>query len=438
MKIKILTLLFLSFIVSVNAEEQNFTGKIIDKNTNEPVFGAVIYYKGKPISFSDESGCFQFELNNASMKDSLTICHMSYENNIIPITSVKSGLDSIYVKEKVYLIDEVLIGSIKDKNVLKEIKKHYQLSVPQLSHWTEMNCSQLITYRGKPRSFLECFGNMLIIDDNEKYPDKGAYFIPSELRRTVEDPLLSKITIPKENFSQRMQITGYYTYQTLMEYHYFEICHPLKSRFSDRFEFHLDSICVYNTNSCYLFSFKQKNRISYLRNTFDEMKGQFWADVNNYKILKITCSFNHMNRFFNQVVEEYNQSQEAAYPKNISFTIIHNKYLGERFTQKIFIETKININKIYGNGFLARNYDYMIESFLPFLKYNREFWSKHPIIDTALKSKVSELIGDRDWDSAFEKGSSQKVFEDSKLFDSMCKKTSEKTVQLMKRDLKLN
>jgi hypothetical protein len=169
------------------------------------------------------------------------------------------------------------------------------------------------------------------------------------------------------------------------------------------------------------------------------MKGQMWLDCQTNNLLKIICVFNRGDAASTQISLEYKYLENSIYPQNISINYIHNKHNKRTLPQKIFVESHINFGKIdVTERDYARKYFYGIESYLPSYKYNKDFWALHPIVDKSLQIKVLELMGENDWDSEFEKGSSEKVFEDSNIYDSHFKKYSDATIDIMKRDLKMN
>lgn len=431
--------LLLLALDSVIAQDLKIEGKIIDQNTNDPIFGALVLYSGKAIAFSDDAGYFQFSLTNPMPKDSIIISHLSYQNKTISLLVLKSDTNIILIEERTFPIDEVSVKPIKVGKVLKEIKNQFRHSYPPLPCWGEANYSQLISYKGNPCNYLECNGNTLLIGNKEKNPFVKTFFIPSQVRRTKEKPILAKALLGPIDAAQRLQVSGLYMNSVLTEYRFFEVCHPLNSHLSNSFNFTLDSITNINNTSCYLFSFTQKNKIGCVGWNIYGMKGQLWVDNNNFNLLKVMCVFNRGDVTSSQIDVEYRYLGNIIYPLNISIKYIHNKYFTKILSQKIFVESNINLGKIdVTERDYARKYNYEIESYLPYFKYNKAFWMQHLIKDSQLKTKVQELMDKNNWDSEFEIGSSEKVFEDSKTFDSFFKKASDATIEVMKRDLKIN
>lgn len=431
--------LFLLAFDFVIAQDLKIEGKIIDKNTNDPIFGATIRYSGRGMSFSDNAGYFQLLLTNPVLKDSITISHLTYQNKSISLLDLKSDTNLILIEERTFPIDEVSVKPIKVVKLLKEIKNQFRRSYPHMPCWGEANYSQLISYKGQPCSYLECNGNMLLIGNKENNPFVNTFCIPSQVRRTKEKPILAKVVLYPTNEAQRLQVSGLYMNYILTEYRFFEVCHPLSPHLVNNFDFHLDSISKVNNTSCYLFSFTQKSKIGCVGWNIYGMKGQMWIDTNNYHLLKIDCVFNRGDVASNQIDVEYKCLGNTIYPLNISIHHIHNKYLTKILSQKIFVESNINFGKIdVTERDYARKYSYGIESYLPYFNYNKAFWMQHPIKDSCLKTKVLELMDKNNWDSEFEKGSSEKVFVDSKTYDSVFKKSSDATIDVMKRDFKRN
>jgi hypothetical protein len=423
---------FLFAFSCARAQEVKIIGKIIDQDSKEPLFGGYIVYKGNPTCFSGEKGCFELLLpHQVTSNDSITISHLAYQEKTIALADLKSDTNLIFVKEKIYQLNEVFVQPVKDKDVLKHARDRFRETYPLMPYWAEAYYKQLVSYKGEPRGYLECYGTMLQRGIKRKEAFQP-YIIPSEVRRTKEDLIISVLLKDKNT---RLQAGGSYIDLTQFDYHFFELCHPLSQHLRGEVEFHLDSICNINNTTCYLYSYKQKKMISCWGWHNHGVRGQIWIDKKNYTLLKVTCTFNRGDVTSNMVVIEYALQGNTIYPRHISISLVHNRYSTKIEPQKILVESEINFGKTHE---ASQPWDYFIECYLPHIKYDANFWAQYPINNSYMKTKVSELMGNNNWDQEFEKGSKEPIFEDSKHVDRLMKDNSDNAIKGMKKDLNLN
>lgn len=120
--------LFVWLLFSIlNIHSQNISGKIIDAQTNEPLFGAAVYYDNTSIgTTSNEDGTFSIEYKS-NLKSPLVFSYLGYYSVTITEYENNQGL-LITMNRKSESLDEIVIES---KNVwsresmLKEFLKLY-------------------------------------------------------------------------------------------------------------------------------------------------------------------------------------------------------------------------------------------------------------------------------------------------------------------------
>lgn len=120
MKFKVLIFAFLIplFVFS----QSQVSGVILDKDTQEPLEFVDVYDKNKNTS-SNEEGHFKFSTNDSSINFNL----LGYESKNISIT--KNKIDTIYLKNKFFELEQVTIGKPDEliKSVFKKILNNYPL-----------------------------------------------------------------------------------------------------------------------------------------------------------------------------------------------------------------------------------------------------------------------------------------------------------------------
>jgi hypothetical protein len=174
------------------------------------------------------------------------------------------------------------------------------------------------------------------------------------------------------------------------------------------------------------------------------MRGQVWINKNGYTLIKILCSFDRQEISSTELSVEYTLLDNTIYPKRISSKLVNNKFSTRESQKKIYIENDIQFSKIdpvirkdakdFYNG-------YFIEYNLPSFAYDKDYWRLQTIQNNPFKNKLLEILGGKDIDTEFEQGASKKIFrDDSKCSDALSsfKKSSEKTIDYMKKNVTLN
>lgn len=106
-------LLFCFFsVVTYGQSTLTISGKVLDKETGEPLIFATIGIRGEPVStVSNRLGQFDFHVSRDLVEKNLVISMLGYENLEAPINSLV-GLDSVVLRmnRAVQLLEEVVIS----------------------------------------------------------------------------------------------------------------------------------------------------------------------------------------------------------------------------------------------------------------------------------------------------------------------------------------
>ncbi len=131
-------LLFLLFQLAFNfLNAQNFTAKIIDRNTQNPIPFAAIQFDEKSGSISNEEGFFTIDLENKSAVN-LTISCLGYSNITIATQKISQNNFVIRLDEAINQLDEVYLSNRTPNpdsiiaHVNRNIKDNYQ--IPLVKH----------------------------------------------------------------------------------------------------------------------------------------------------------------------------------------------------------------------------------------------------------------------------------------------------------------
>jgi hypothetical protein len=114
-------LLFLTFLLYATILlSQNIKGIVIDKNTEEPVIGAHIYFNENDIiTVSDVLGKFSFSASKNSVNKSFFVSHINYGVREVVIND-SSDIYEVFFSEKREMLESVVIS--QKQKLKKEIK----------------------------------------------------------------------------------------------------------------------------------------------------------------------------------------------------------------------------------------------------------------------------------------------------------------------------
>ena len=103
-------LLIVALLLSVSlfsVAQTKITGKILDKDSNDPVIGATLKVKGTVIgTITDINGDFKFSVPEGA--EALLISSIGYEDSEVPIELTKTHYE-IYLSEAILALDEVIV-----------------------------------------------------------------------------------------------------------------------------------------------------------------------------------------------------------------------------------------------------------------------------------------------------------------------------------------
>ncbi len=154
-------LLFSSFFINAQNDRKTITGKILDKENNEPIPFASVYLKGQRVgTVSNEEGEFIFHFSSLDGYDIITISSIGYEsieknvNDFIPN-------QRILISSKITGLNEVVIMSTKNrrltaKQIVKKAYKNIHKNYPNKPYILEGFVRDLQKEDDKYVEYLEC------------------------------------------------------------------------------------------------------------------------------------------------------------------------------------------------------------------------------------------------------------------------------------------
>lgn len=437
-------ILFLICLISQSllAQKINCSGKLLDKNSQNPIFGVALTLDNNVVCYSDEVGNFAFESDNTNK--SITFSHISYVPVSLVVSVFEKGAQTIALTENTFELKEVVVAPIKkipQKDILKTAMKQFKNNYRTAPYWSEMNYKQAILYNGVPNGYLECDGHIFMQGKN-KSPWIYPMIIPNQLRRINEDPKLVELDYYQGkgepnpyNYIGTIYMSSHWLY-----YRHFEVMHPLSSEGNGYFDFKIEETSYRNDSDYFVVHFSQKKNMHFGGWTTRYMSGKLWINKGDFNLQKINTSFGFDKFTFNQYIVDYTLIENKLYPGKIEFNNYNYRNAKNEVSNLvkngIVTFTKIDFvaRKNYAIEYCCNLYSYDVEA-----NYDQNYWKSHPLEGTKYKNYVMTILGNADWDAAFARGAKQ--FEYKKDFEISVKEYFEKyrieLEKIMKRDLNL-
>jgi hypothetical protein len=119
-------LIFLTSLISLLQAQSVITGRVIDKNTGEPIPFAGVGIKGKNLgTLSNEAGYFNLVLKDIGSSDSLKVSSIGYKSRSISIVLAQQFQnESVYLTPESVQLNEVVVKPGKTYTVVLGNKKY--------------------------------------------------------------------------------------------------------------------------------------------------------------------------------------------------------------------------------------------------------------------------------------------------------------------------
>lgn len=439
-------ILFLICLVSQSllAQKINCSGKLLDKNSRIPIFGVALTLDNNVVCYSDESGNFAFESDKTNTNKSVTFSHVSYVPVSILVSAFEKGTQTIVLTENTFELKEVVIARIKkipQKDILKIAMKQFKSNYRTAPYWSAMNYKQTILNNGVPNGYLECDGH-IFMQGKEKNPWVYSMIIPNQMRRINEDPKLVELDYYQGKGKPNPYIyIGSVTMRNhWLYYRQFEVMHPLSSEGKKYFDFKVDETSYRNDSDYFVVHFTQKKNMRFGGWTTRYMNGKLWINKEDFNLQKINTSFGYDKFTFNQYIVDYTLIENKLYPGKIEFNNYNYRNANNQISNlvkngtitftKIDIVPRKNYSKLYVNYV-----NYNVHE-----NYDKKYWKTQPLEDIKYKNHLMTILGNTDWETAFETSAKQREYKENSVIPEAIKYFENYRIELekiMKRDLNL-
>ena len=397
----ILILWLISWTV-FSQENIKIVGRIVDKDTGEPLAYAHIGIIGKAIgTISNLNGEFEFNIPSQT-GDSLFVSHIGYETLKLSITVARTS-EVIYLKVGTTLLgdlvvtpDELTAKQIVEK-AIENIPENYPVApVLMEGFYRDWHLSEMTDIEGKIASLTEAAVNIY---------DKGY----GETKRASEKVYLLEVRHVHGgswNTLQRLLMQNFVKYNHAMGN--FDMI-PGVLDFPSDFHFEIEKLFVENEESLYVIKASAPgNQLVY----------RLFIDQSNYAIVRIDLTGNSTSELPLYTNKKFSNWR----PTSIDNTLRFNKYAGKYFlgymrshwkTEMIDLETnKVARREEFHNELLInnlttdeteveekkkKNSGKVMRGGKPLDKqagtYNEEFWDNYNIVkDNPIEKELLELL----------------------------------------------
>ena len=343
----ILILLVLSSLQVIGQKKIVITGNIIDKKTKEPLPFAAIVYQNKSIgTISNVDGFFTLSLLNVSESDSIFISYVGYE----PIKTIISNC----IEAKTYKLEpiinelsEVVVTSkkFKLKSFIKEVIADYNKNRRESSHVAIAHYCEKAKEDNKYIMYMESIGYSVYAGNQaDATPLSNYKFFYENTKCHVVNPQWVSYKANNKGYNvQNVRPSGG---SNLNLFRYFELYGLLSNKYSDKYNYKIDSTYSIGNNAVYCIDF-----------IGDIAKGKMYVFADSKQLLKIECT---TNKYWS--------------------TAFHKRVDAQVSIQFIYFENTPFISSIltnYKNGRLEhQNYlEVLFQKFNDFELSKEEYWS---------------------------------------------------------------
>lgn len=376
-KINILGVAFLFLFVSVIGQNQIVTIKVIDKEYENPVFGASIIVGDKEVGLTNTEGFYNLPFSNDDQN--VTISFIGYKSQTKKISTVTS-IPIIILEPNGIQLDEVVIGNSFDnetEDFLKQARKAFQEKNKTPPHWNRINIKKVIKIDNNPMNFTEIDGHLFMPASSWKVQFSGYFVIPSEVRRISDSPELLKVMSKSKRKFGDLQ----YDPNIIGDLHGFrvlQIAHPLSKRGKRHFQITKLREEELDGEHYVVFKYQQiTKKLEIKTRDYNRFRGQFWLHKTSKTLYKEYCSFDFESIARYNIEVAHRDLGDKIYP---SYIKLSNSRRSRDLNNKHLLQTTIfsfkNIDTI------ARpHYSWSVQSGLRIksFKYNMEYWDYQPI-----------------------------------------------------------
>lgn len=389
--------------------QETFIGKILEKETNIPVFGAAIIIEDNVISVSDENGIFKIRNKEYDGSSSFIITHMSYNTEEFQLAELMTDEEfTVFLEPKIEVLEAVTLNTIPNKEVLKNMFDQFKKTYKYEEYLAPVKYDQIIKNGSSVEALLQMDG-YVYMPMNTQNPFIYPNLLPEQLRRTKENREVGKkwfVSAGKKEYPYN-QLSGIFARTIWQNYGMFEVFNPLNRKEKRFYTYNLSGIRNLAGKKVYAIKFKQKKEMSKKGWSIHYVHGEILIDYSTFLVKSITYNFKVENLSFNSFIVDYELHNNRLFPAKI-------KLMNYRFSEKDEGIENIVIEGILEFGEFAKYKKDVKLDFQPHklwiaqqAKYDPEYWEDRSFLNKDFKELVGNWVDERKLNNLFMEGYKQ-------------------------------
>jgi hypothetical protein len=381
------------FPLTLFSQEVLFSAKVVESETDTPIYGAVITVNDSILASTDDNGVFKIAIIPHS-KSKICITHIAYEP--ICFENTTEIPSKIVLKPHITQLEEVVVYRKKDfdiKDFVKRIRKVYK---------NTMESGFSVPFKARELSFGEKGMNYYTELD-------GRGIFASLLNTKIFD--MPTFIVCQARFIEVVYPDPF----SLSKYNFYIANHPLKK--SSYYNFWLEATENINGKAYWVLCYKLKKKIVNETRYFIHSEGKMWIDCDSYKLSKERFSIAFEEKSLVEGDIFYTPIDGYLITNKISFTL--KNYQSKRDFAHILLDFYIPQNRqLYKNLVTPE----LLACSRKKIVYDKDYWQKYPIEEGSWHYKEILLAaGSSTLTQAFEAPKNTTAYKELDVYNKRCK-----------------
>jgi len=314
-------------------------GQVLDKLTKKPLPFVTIAIIDKNIgTISNFDGFFSFKLHTQYLNSSITISHLGYKSQHIPIKALRDQKVDILLETEYISIQEVIIRNIDAKEVVNRFVANRLINYPRHSIFLTSFYREGVIKDSKYLNYSEAIIKILKVPLNKVFEFDQIKLVQSRKVINVDqhDTLIVKI---KSGLQSSLSLD---IVKNLPDF--------LDPDFLNNYNYTRVDIVPMNSRNAYAIAFEQKD------NVYEPLyKGTLYVDMETYAL--VNADFEINPRYVKNTDDMFVLKKSRKYsvvPEKISYNVSYNLSNGKYYINHIRSDLYLNYKRrfhLFSNNF---------------------------------------------------------------------------------------
>ncbi|RXG18361.1 hypothetical protein DSM03_1011043 [Leeuwenhoekiella aestuarii] len=407
------TILLIIFIAHYSFSQETLVIKVIDQDSENPIYGASLKINNTFVNFSNKNGEIKIDTKDIIQRNDTQYCfsHMSYDTECLTYKELKV-LNTVSLKYQLNELDEVLLtynsATPSNKEIIKRAKNFFKESLDRGSYWSKINLKEVWMMYDVPQSYLEIDGTIFM---NYDYSPKAMFWadfiIPNKVRRIEESTTLKRNDLDSKRKKGIIQKSVHFVGKDLLfAYRTYLKLHPLGKK-SNRFFINFLDEEEIRGNKYYVIEYSRNENLNIKGRGFSKNYGKIWISKKDYSIFKEQISFHFETLKSFTMNIDHTTYENKSYPTKIE-SISHSSKLEKAVSTKSILmfeeiapsHRDFLENDGTGISFLYKNYP-----------YTKDYWNAKPANINPFQSEIETLVRTENSDDIFTNGNLSPIYD---------------------------